>query len=72
MANRLPKYDGPEEVREEAARQDWRVERGNKYWMMRCPCGDHMKTVRISPSDPNYTRNLVGQLRRATCWKEGR
>lgn len=69
---RLPKYSEPSEVLEEAASQGWRVDRGNRYWKMWCPCGEHMKTVHVSPSDPNYARNLVGQLRRATCWMEGR
>jgi hypothetical protein len=26
------------------------------------------KTVKLTPSDPKYLRNLRGQLRRATCW----
>ncbi len=39
--------------------------------MMKCPCPDmHLKTVHLTPSDPNYVRNLVGQLRRATCWED--
>jgi hypothetical protein len=29
-----------------------------------------MKTMKLTPSDPNYIRNLLGQLRRATCWDE--
>jgi hypothetical protein len=33
-----------------------------------CPA-KHMKTVHLTPSDPNYVRNLLGQLKRATCWK---
>jgi hypothetical protein len=37
---------------------------------MWCPCGKHWKTVKLTPSDPNYVRNLLGQLRRATCWDE--
>ena len=57
-----------EAIRREAERKGWRVERGKKYYKMWCPCGKHMKTVKLTPSDPNYTRNLLGQLRRATCW----
>jgi hypothetical protein len=57
-----------EAVRQEARGKGWRVERGKKYYKMWCPCGKHMKTVKLTPSDPNYVRNLLGQLRRATCW----
>jgi len=54
-----------------AERQGWRVEKGKKYFKMWCPCrGKHWKTVKLTPSDPNYARNLIGQLRRATCWKD--
>lgn len=26
--------------------------------------------MHLSPSDPNYVRNLLGQLSRATCWNK--
>jgi len=55
-------------IRREAERRGWRIERGKRYYKMWCPCGKHMKTVKLTPSDPNYARNLLGQLRRATCW----
>jgi hypothetical protein len=29
-----------------------------------------MKTMKLTPSDPNYTRNLLGRLRRATWLDE--
>lgn len=49
----------------------WRVERGKGYYKMWCPCpGKHKKTVTLTPSDPNYEKNLRGWLRRSTCWKE--
>ena len=57
-------------VRREAEGKGWRVERGKKYYKMWCPCGKHMKTMKLTHSDPNYVRNLLGQLRRATCWDE--
>jgi hypothetical protein len=57
-------------IRQEASDKGWRVERGKRYYKMWCPCGKHMKTVKLTPSDPNYVRNLLGQLRRATCWDE--
>ncbi|MGP9725226.1 hypothetical protein ACT3SZ_14545 [Corynebacterium sp. AOP40-9SA-29] len=59
-----------EEVIRTAERQGWSVEK-RKYFKMKCPCPDkHMKTVHLTPSDPNYLRNLTGQLKRSTCWKE--
>lgn len=54
----------------EAERQGWRVERGRKYFKMYCPCEKKCKkTVHLTPTDRNYVRNLLGQLRRATCWE---
>jgi hypothetical protein len=52
-------------------RQGWRIERGQKYFKAYCPCGLHKKTVHLTPSGPRYLRNLVGWLRRETCWEEG-
>ena len=53
--------------------QGWRIEkRPRAYFKMKCPCSErHIKTVRLSPSNPNYAQELVRQLKRATCWKEG-
>ena len=53
----------------EAEDKDWRVKKGSKYFKMLCPnkC-QCFKTVKLTPSDPNYLRNLQGQLRRAACW----
>jgi len=68
---RPTKYTEIGEVLAESVRQGWRVERGKKYYKMLCPCPEkHWKTVHLTPSDPNYVRNLVGQLRRATCWED--
>jgi hypothetical protein len=55
-----------------AEAQDWRVEKRPKgYFKMKCNCAElHMKTVHLTPSNPNYGRNLLGWLRRCSCWKE--
>lgn len=45
----------------------WRIERLRKYYKAKCPCGDHMKMVHMSPSDPNYVKNMLMWLRRQTC-----
>ncbi|HEY9412275.1 MAG TPA: hypothetical protein VIP77_22035 [Jiangellaceae bacterium] len=60
-----------EEVLKAAEDQGWRISKVSKYYMMWCPCDDkHKKSVKITPSDPNYRRNLIGQLKRSTCWKD--
>lgn len=42
--------------------------RGRGYPYLICPCGSHgPKTVHLTPSDPNYARNLRGWLRRQHC-----
>ncbi len=52
--------------------QGWRVKKDRKYYKAYCPCGLHKKTVHLTPSTTGYLRNLVGWLRRETCWKEDR
>jgi hypothetical protein len=61
-----------EAVLSNAERQGWRVtKRPNSYFKIYCPCADkHLKTVHLSPSSSNYLRNLLGELKRKTCWKE--
>lgn len=51
--------------------QGWTVERGAKYFKMKCPCeAKHMKWMHITPSDPNYLLNLRKKLARDTCWED--
>ena len=47
----------------------WVVTKGKNYFKLKCSCGDHLRSCHLTPSDPNYGRNLLGWLRR-TCWKE--
>lgn len=46
----------------------WRVDtdRGG-YPLAFCPCGKHLKTVHITPSAPNYFRNLRAWVLRQSC-----
>lgn len=48
----------------------WTIsKRPRGYYKAKCPCDDkHMKTVHVTPSNPNYQKNLEAQLRRSTCW----
>jgi hypothetical protein len=48
----------------------WRIEK-RKYFWVRCAEGCRcMKTVHLTPSDPNYLRNLQQWVRRCPCWRE--
>lgn len=59
-----------EAVLRAAESQGWAIVK-TTYFKMRCPCEDkHAKTVHLTPSNPRYLMNLLGQLRRATCWKD--
>jgi len=61
-------------------RQDWRVIKKGKYYKCYCPPphAQCIKTVKLTPSDPNYAKNLRGWLKRAGrepgketgCWEE--
>ena len=58
-------------VTDGADARGWEGTRGKGYFMMKCPCPEkHKKTVHLSPSNPNYTRELLGFLRRYTCWED--
>jgi hypothetical protein len=59
-----------ERLLQEAERKKWQVAKPKKYYKIRCPCGEHQHTVHITPSDPNYERNLRGRLRRTGCWED--
>lgn len=60
-----------ETVLKDAEEKGWRVERHKRYWKLYCPNGCKcFKTVKCTPSDPKYLMNLLGQLRRGTCWRK--
>lgn len=48
----------------------WRVTQKKGYFKAYCPCGLHFRTVHLSPSDPNYRRNLTHWFERQPCWAE--
>jgi hypothetical protein len=47
----------------------WRVEKRRRYFICKCDCGDHLKTVHLTPSDPNYLLNVTKWFERQSCWK---
>jgi hypothetical protein len=61
-----------ESVLQEAEARGWRVTKKPKgYFKLWCPCeAKHRKTVHLTPSDPNYERNLRAWLRRQPCWTQ--
>lgn len=60
-----------DQVFEEAWAKGWRITRGNRYWKLWCPCElKHFKTVKLTPSNPHYKKNLLKKLGNSTCWNE--
>lgn len=51
----------------------WTVTKGNRYFKALCPCAEkHMKWIALTPSDPNYAKNVMKWFERQTCWPKGR
>lgn len=48
----------------------WRVTKGRRYFLTRCPCGAHMESVHLTPSDPNYCRNKLNKMAKCPNWEE--
>jgi hypothetical protein len=46
----------------------WRIDSTvKKHWKAYCGCGKHLKTISLTPSDPNYPTNLLQWFKR-NCW----
>lgn len=55
-----------EKLLKRAEREDWRVERKSKHFMLFCPCpGRHIVTVSATPSDTRSLKKIESQLK--TC-----
>jgi hypothetical protein len=48
---------------------DWKVTKGRKYYRAKCPCGGHQASIKLTPSNPNWTQEKRRHLERDTCWK---
>lgn len=47
----------------------WNVIPTTKYWKLRCTCPDrHQRWVHLTPSNPNYVKNLASWIKRQSCW----
>ena len=67
-----PRHQKPEleKILRAAEVQEWRVVKAKKFKMY-CPCSrQHMKTVVLTPSNPNYAKELRRYLARETCWED--
>jgi hypothetical protein len=60
-----------EAVLREAEAHGWRVERNKGYYKAKCPCGRHANwSIKLTPSNPNYAKNLAAWFQRQSCWEE--
>lgn len=58
-----------EKFLKKAESRGWTFTRGKKYYMGHCPCGEHLKTVHITPNQ-RYLGNLRKWMMKLDCWKE--
>jgi len=49
----------------------WRIEDAGIYYRVKCPCGDHQRSIHLTPSNPRYGRQAVNWMRRQPCGTEG-
>jgi hypothetical protein len=50
--------------------EGWTIQDPPTYYRVACPCGDHMRWIHLTPSDPNYVKNALKWLRRQPCTKK--
>jgi hypothetical protein len=68
-----PKHQAKEieALMREAEARGWVFTKGQRYFKGKCSCaGKHMKTIKLTPSDPNYLLNTRKWLERQSCWKD--
>lgn len=66
-----PKKD-LEAVLDEFDAAGWRVDDPPTYYRVRCPCGDHMRWIHLTPSSRNYAGNALRWLYRQPCYIEAK
>jgi len=57
-----------EDVYRVADELDWDIDdnpNSRGYFKMKCPCGDHMRWLHKTPSNPNYYAQVIAYMRRA-------
>ena len=68
-----PQHRGPEARSlslQEAEGHGWKVKKGKVYFKALCTCGKgHAKwSIHLTPSNPNYAKDLQAWFRRQECW----
>lgn len=58
-----------EALLKELAAQGWKIKDPPKYYSVRCPCGAHQRQVHLTPSDPNYWKNVLSWAKRCPNWQ---
>jgi len=46
----------------------WVIQKPKGYYRLLCPCGFHMRSLHLTPSDPNYAKNALRWLYRQECY----
>lgn len=61
-----------EAVLVEFAAHGWPIVNPPKYYQVLCPCGVHYRWIHLTPSNPNYGKEVLRWAQR-TCpdWKGG-
>ncbi|QCR43420.1 hypothetical protein C1N91_07535 [Curtobacterium sp. SGAir0471] len=67
---RHPDKDVEKFLRDAEENHHWKFTKGKKYFKGKCPCGAHLKTVHLTPSNPNYLTNLRHYFARLDCWTQ--
>lgn len=49
----------------------WIIEDPPKYYRVKCPCGEHQRSIHLTPSNPHYGQQAIRWMRRQTCMVEG-
>jgi len=68
---RHPKKD-LQEVLVAFDRAGWVIEDPPTYYTVKCPCGDHMRQIHLTPSNPDYGQRALRWLRRQPCFTKER
>lgn len=53
-----------------AEMRGWKITKGRKYYQAKCPCGEHMKSIHLTPSGRMYLVNLRKWFDRQPCWEK--
>lgn len=66
---RHPKKD-LERLLEQFHASGWVIKDSDTYYKVLCPCGEHRRTIHLSPSGSQYRRNAESWLRRQPCGRK--